>query len=231
MKRWVYTFVGILLILGVLASIPREPVSGWGDRGPEFTKWNCLTVRIDSTTCGTLIYYDKVWAYVVGSGHPFTNEKDVTIEVFYRDEQMLEPRAYKGELLLHEWDGGIHDISLSRFKPDWVPRVAGIAKRGFNPDPGRGNEINYHNSGCDGYTTPGHYSVRYLWRERRANGLEQLACEGKCRGGRSGGGLFTDDGTLIGITSRFDSTRIYYSSISQLYRIDAKYHFILVDNG
>lgn len=187
----------------------------------ESNKWSSLVVRVESSSCGTLVHYDGTWAYVIGCGHPFTDEKEVLIETFHQKQG-----RYQGELLFHKWDGGIHDISLIRFKPDWVPKVAKIPEPNFNPDPGRGKEADYHSVGCDGYTVPTDYIVRFLWRERRVNGLEQLCCEGKAMGGRSGGGLLTDDGTLIGIASRTSRNRVYYSSFTQIYRLDKKYHFI-----
>lgn len=215
---------------------------GWEERGPEFIKWNSTGVRIGGGS-GTLSYYDQEsnFMYVVSCGHLFnqgkgtaayyrSNPKFVTVEVFYHNEKKLsQPEAYKAEVLCHVWQSSIYDVSLMRFKPKWEnPWTYPVAALDYEM---QANSY-YHNVGCDGRSEVAHYLVKFSQTNIR-NGVEELICiENVARGGRSGGGLLSDDGKLVGITSRSDRVSTsYYSSFKQIHQFLQEQGFEFVLQG
>ena len=87
----------------------------------------------------------------------------------------------------------------------------------------------YHSCGCDGRSEVAHYMVEFV--EERQNGkiTEIMTEKNGPRGGRSGGGVFTDDGQLIAICSRGGGGYGYWSALSQIHKFlkEEKMGFVL----
>ena len=199
---------------------------GWEERGPEFRKWLAPSVRIGGGS-GTMCHYDGQWMYVISCGHLFprgmktaaqykNSPSSRTIEVFYQNDVKLDRvKRYKAEVLCHVWQG-VWDVSLMRFKPDWHnPRTMSIASDDYELTP----ETEYHSCGCDGRSEVAHYLVTYL-RERERGSVTEVLTSTKNgpRRGRSGGGVFTEDGQLVFICSRGDGGAAYWTSLNQIHK-------------
>lgn len=149
---------------------------------------------------GTICHYDPStgWAHVISCGHLWSGNRDhnpstkvpAKIIVWYKDGSRLDaPKAYEAEALFWSNTRG-HDVSLLRFRPDWRPKYAPIASS-FSHE--RGSVLN--SMGCDGGREVARYEVRidaYVHPDIRTS-------MNSPRPGRSGGGLLTDDGSLVGI--------------------------------
>ena len=204
---------------------------GWEERGPEFRKWLAPSVRIGGGS-GTMVYYDPKtgWMYVISCGHLFDRGRKSsedyektgakkTIEIFYQNNKKLNMvRKYEAEVIAHVWgdnNSSVFDVSLMRFKPDWKdPWCLPIAPVNFKYERGK----YYHSCGCDGRSEVAHYLVQFV--EERDNGTitEVVTEKNGPRGGRSGGGVFTDDGQLIGICSRGGGGYGYWTSLNQIHK-------------
>lgn len=226
-----------------IAEMEFQPVlvdrPGWEERSPEFIKWLSTGVRIGGGS-GTMSFYDRKdnWMYVISCGHLFPvgmksaeqyrkSPRTVTIEVFYHNDKKLNsPKAYKAEVLCHVWDNVIHDVSLMRFKPDWEnPWTSPIVPKDYELQ----KDKYYHSVGCDGMSEVAHYSVKFNSR-RTARGVEEIVTsENNARGGRSGGGLLTDEGRLFGICSRGGGGFTYFTCWTQVYDFlkQEGYEFVL----
>jgi hypothetical protein len=217
---------------------------GWEERGEEFRKWLAPSVRVGksgSSGSGTIFYYDSSTneAYVISCGHLFNRgyksaeaykqkPDSATIDVFYHNEKKLDsPKSYKAQVLCHVWgnsDSDIFDVSLMKFTPDWKePWILPIAPKDLKLVPGK----YYHSLGCDGGGEVAHYSVKYL-SERPSGTVTELVMsnENGPRGGRSGGGVFTDDGYLICICSRGDSNSSLWTSLNQIHKLLTQEKFV-----
>lgn len=215
--------------------------SGWEERGPEFTKWNSTGVQIDDGGSGTISYYDSKenYLYIISCGHLFfkgrgtvgyykANPRTELIRVYYQNDVKLPKyKTYKAEVLCHVWENNIYDVSLLRFKPDWSdPWVIPVAPQDYQMQTGAW----YHNIGCDGRSEVAHYLVKFSKYNIRSDAEELICVENVARGGRSGGGLITDDKMLVGITSRSDRQMTsYYSSYKQIHQFlkEEGFSFIL----
>jgi len=74
----------------------------------------------------------------------------------------------------------------------------------------------YHSVGCDGRTEPAHYLVEFV-KEQSNGKITENITKNPPRGGRSGGGVFCEDGFLIMVCSRGDSYG-YWSSLNQIHK-------------
>lgn len=211
---------------------------GWEERGVEFIKWLSPSVRIGGGS-GTMCYYDSEtgWMYVISCGHLFQRgrmsredyeKKRVvkTVEVFYHNSKKLNIISkYEAEVLAHVWgdsDSDIFDVSLMRFKPDWKdPWFLPIASLDFQY---RESDL-YRSCGCDGRSEVAHYVVEFMGEKKNGTTTELMTQSNGPRGGRSGGGLFTDDGQLIGICSRGGRGYGYWSSLNQIHEFLKKEKF------
>jgi hypothetical protein len=242
----------ILIISTLLASVNAKPVKeipyfktatrpGWEERGPEFKKWLSPSVRINGGS-GTLCYYDykKNEMYAISCGHLFRsgrrsaawyrkNPTYMTVEVFYHnDKKLSEPKKYKARVLGHVWgdsNSSIFDVSLMKFTPDWEePWILPIAPLDYKL---KKNKY-YHSVGCDGRSEVAHYSVKYLEESASGNVSQIITIENSPRRGRSGGGVFTDDGQLVFICSRSNSYA-YWTSLKQIHKFlkEEGYAFVL----
>lgn len=173
------------------------------DRGEEHQHLLKISVKISvsgASGSGTICHYDPStgWAYVISCGHLWDGNRNYSksapakakITVWYHAEDKLEmPRVYDAEGLFWSNKRG-YDISLLRFRPDWMPFYAPIT-----PDMTleKGEALN--SLGCDGGSEVARYEVSVI----HASGEDITTTLNSPRPGRSGGGLLTDDGNLVGI--------------------------------
>lgn len=220
---------------------------GWEERGEEFAKWLAPSVRVTKGGggSGTICYYDdsENWAYVISCGHLFSNgykshesykksPNTMKVEVFYHNEKRLEkPDVYEAEVLCHvnNLNSGVYDVSLLRFQPRWSnPWVCPIAPLDYKLEKGR----QYHSCGCDGLTEAAHYLVRYERENKTSDGFSEIiTSENNPRGGRSGGGVMTDDGLLVFICSRGNRSNAFWTSLQQIHTFLKKEGFENVLEG
>jgi len=195
------------------------------ERGPEVKEWLEPGVRIavsGARGSGTIVYFDPEsgYAYVQSCGHLWDGDmtaeegkrRNLTckIDVFYINGQRLsEPRTFPAEVLWYSnnKDSSGHlcqDVSLSRFKPDFVPKYFPIAPADTQLQQGE----YLHSVGCDHATEVAHYKVRVIG-ERGDQWPDLVTTENSPRPGRSGGGLISDKRVFVGIcwgTSDYDGT-------------------------
>ena len=240
--RRIFLFLVFLTCFGLVplsrADFICDPV-GWEERGPEWVRWLSTAVRVNGAS-GTMCHYDRTqnWMYVITAGHLFDKMQyrlgrtTVRVDVFYWGTQKLaRPRTYAAVLLgtVYEHDTENHhayDVALLRFHPDWAnPQYSPIAPKDFKLEFGR----YYHSVGCDQVepmtmSEPAHYLDMYWYDDPIGSGLTQvMTYKDYPRGGRSGGGVFTDDGQLVFICSRRHGEGPKGGSWTSLNQI---YHFL-----
>lgn len=199
------------------ASKPPE-----AERGVEVQKWLESGVRIavsGARGSGTIVYYDPKtgFAYIQSCGHLWNGDMTAqegeqrkltcTIDVFYINGKKINPKTYPAEVLWYSnnKDNNGHlcqDVSLIRFKSDFVPKYFPIAPADTTLQQGE----YLHSVGCDHATEVAHYKVRVLG-ERGNQWPDLVTTENSPRPGRSGGGLISDSGFYVGIcwgTSDYD---------------------------
>ena len=172
-------------------------------RGIEYRKWMSAGLKImvsDGSGSGTIVYYDEKdgWAYIQSCGHLWTGNmtaeegriRKITckVETWYHNEKKLRTtRVYPAEVIYFSNSQG-RDISLMRFKPDWVPNYFPIAPEGYRLN----SNQRLHSVGCDGGHEIAHYDVRVVGI-RGGNWPDLVTTENSPRPGRSGGGLLSED--------------------------------------
>ena len=216
-----------------------ETRPGWEERGEEWVQWLAVGVRFPNGS-GTICYYDPdtSYAYVISAGHLFSarelrydpdrRARMTEIDVFYHNEKKLDkPRSYPCEILCYQnFSDGMWDVALCRFKPDWeIKWYAPIAAKDYKLEKGK----YYHSTGCDGLTPVAHYLVKYVEERDRGSVTEIVTVENGPRGGRSGGGVMTDDNQLVFICSRGNS-HAYWTSLQQIHKfleMEKEFEFLL----
>jgi hypothetical protein len=214
---------------------------GWEERGEEWALWLSPSVMVTNERggggSGTMCYYDGEYVYIISCGHLYNQGRNSyeyykknphykNITVFYQNGKKLEnEKKFKAETLCHVWKEP-YDVSLLRFKPDWEnPWVAPIApvnyvllKNNF-----------YHSAGCDGLYPVAHYLVKYQREDIFDSISEIITVENGPRGGRSGGGVFDDEGQLLFICSRGSGSYAYWTSLKQIHKFlqEEKFEFVL----
>lgn len=172
-------------------------------RDEKYVKFLSASVRISvkgSSGSGTICYFDEDsnWAYIVSCGHLWDGDKKYTpesnekarITVWYHNNKKLEePKNYEADVLFWSNARG-YDSSLIRFKPDWTPNYFPIANS-FKEI--KGEKLN--SLGCDGGKEVARYEVVFF----ENNPPDIITKLNSPRPGRSGGGLLTDEGNLVGI--------------------------------
>jgi hypothetical protein len=172
-------------------------------RDDKYIKFLSASVKISvngAAGSGTICYYDanSNWAYVLSCGHLWEGDKNydpkrpekAKIVVWYHNEKRLpEPKNYEAEALFWSNKRG-YDASLVRFKPDWTPVYFPIASH-FHET--KGTLLN--SMGCDGGKEVARYEVKFV-EKRPPDLITELNSP---RPGRSGGGLLTDEGKLVGV--------------------------------
>lgn len=174
-------------------------------RGKEFRKYLAASVRINingAVGSGTICYHDPEsnWAYVLSCGHLLDGTKPYKaseikrkckIVIWYNNNTKLdEPKTYEGEVLFWSNVRG-YDCSLLRFKPDWTPDYFPIAPVDFSI--AKNTKLN--SLGCDEAGEVARYEVELL----EFTDLDLVTKKNSPRPGRSGGGLVTDNGFIVGI--------------------------------
>ena len=202
---------------------------GWEERGPTVAKWLIPTVLVSNgrSGSGTMVYYDskKNYVYVISCGHLFSRGRgsndgqQVYIEVFYQGTTKLQsPKRYVGEVVCHVWgddSSTVYDCSLLRFHPDWKNVIcAPIGPIDFPYTSG----VWLHSVGCDNRSETAHYLVSCIHEQMNGGVTEIVTQHNAPRGGRSGGGLFSENGELVGICSRGGGNVGYWTSLKQIHR-------------
>ncbi len=205
-----------------------EPIE---QRDPEFRRWLSLGLKIKvagASGSGTIIYFnpDDGYAYMQSCGHLWDGnmtaeqgkQKKITCQVmtWYHNSTKLDaPREYAAEVLYYSNSKG-RDISLLRFKPDWVPEFLPIAPEDFEYK----KDMRLHSVGCDSGKEVAHYDVRYVgMRDVGSGWLDLVTTENSPRPGRSGGGLSTDNyyvGICWGTTSYDGSGNGMFTPLSTI---------------
>jgi hypothetical protein len=172
-------------------------------RSDKYVDLLSVSVKVSSggsSGSGTICHYDPSsgLAYVVSCGHLWDgsksyspkNTKKAQITTWYKGKKKLaSPESFEAEALFWSNDRG-YDTSLVRFRPDWIPPTARIAKD-FTPTPG----MVLNSMGCDG----GREVARYEVRVKEFGGQDLITNVNSPRPGRSGGGLLTDDMRMVGV--------------------------------
>lgn len=173
------------------------------ERDEKYIKFLSASVKISvdgSVGSGTICYYDKDEniAYVISCGHlwngdrnyPSSSNEKAKITVWYQnDERLSQPKTYEADVLFWSNKRGF-DSSLLKFKPDWTPNYFPIGNY-FQSQ--KGTILN--SLGCDGGKEVARYEVRFA-ENRHPDLITELNSP---RPGRSGGGLITNEGKLVGI--------------------------------
>jgi hypothetical protein len=166
---------------------------------------------------GTIIDSQQGEALVLTCGHLFRDmspNSPISIEVFERGV----PVAYRGELIHHEIEE--KDIGLVVFRPRKPVDVAPVVSRGRGVNEGQ----KVFSVGCDHGQLP---SVRdsLVTKLNRYIGASNIETSGAPVQGRSGGGLFNDQGELVGVCYAADGqldeglycgTEVLYEQITKL---------------
>jgi hypothetical protein len=175
--------------------IPNE------QRDEKYAKFLSCSVKVSSgggSGSGTICGYDSEFAYVISCGHLWDGDKPYSkitahkakIFTWYQNSiKLSEPKSYDAEILFWSNQRG-YDVSLLRFKPDWIPDYFPIASE-FKPK----ENMSLNSMGCDG----GKEVARYEVKIQEFNGTDLVTIMNSPRPGRSGGGLLTEDGELVGV--------------------------------
>lgn len=206
---------------------------GWEERDSKFKRWLTATVQVTRYNggggSGTICYYDPIenWAYVVSAGHLFARNGYKSAEEYkknpdvrkittwyHNDKKLDEPKEYEAEVLCYIYQG-VYDVSLMRFKPDWLPWVCPIAAVDYKLEKNK----YYHSCGSDGLREVAHYLVKFEYesKNQRSGVTEIITTENNPRGGRSGGGVMSDDYQIVFICSRGNNYG-YWTSLNQIHR-------------
>ena len=179
------------------------------DRGVEYRRWLAPSVKIrvsGSSGSGTICYYDaaKNEAWVISCGHLWSGKMSAeegrrrqrtakVITWYHNMEKLSSPKEYPADVIFYSNDRG-YDLSLLKFKPDWVPEYFPIAPSTYQISKGQ----LYHSTGCDGGREVARYEVEIL-SVGTSPGRDTRIVRNSPRPGRSGGGLLSDDGYYLGI--------------------------------
>lgn len=193
---------------GITKPILREPTKvdfsvPHAQRDEKYIRFLSSSVKISvggASGSGTICAYDdkSKFAYVISCGHLWDGNKQyagapvgkATIIVWYHNGTRLpDPRSYESEVMFWSNQRG-YDVSLMRFRPDWIPECFPIAQS-FRAEEGRA----LNSLGCDG----GREVARYEVRVGEMRNMDLITVMNSPRPGRSGGGLLTDEGELVGV--------------------------------
>lgn len=179
---------------------------------------------------GTICHYDESsgFAHVISCGHLWSGNMDYDPEskdrprarvvTWYKNSSRLEtPETFDAEVLFWSNDRG-YDVSLLRFKPNWTSGFAPIDES-FVLKKG----LTLNSMGCDGGTEVARYEV--VFEEMRNPDI--ITKKNSPRPGRSGGGLITDSGKVVGVcwgTSDISSGNGigYFTPVSSIKRVFEK---------
>lgn len=195
-------------------------------REEKYRRWLSISLKISvsgASGSGTIVYYnpDDGWAYIQSCGHLWNGSmsaeegkrRRVTCKVitwYHNDVKLSQPKEYPAEVLYYS-NPAPNDVSLLRFKPDWVPNYVPIAPKDFSFQ----ENMRLRSCGCDGGREVAHYDVRYIGQR----GGDIVTTENSPRPGRSGGGLMTDEfyvGICWGTSDRSGNGNGFFTPLSTL---------------
>lgn len=202
-SKFGYSAMPIHPILRESASLVNLNLIPLEERDEKYIKFLAASVKISvngSVGSGTICYYDEEQniAYVISCGHlwngdkkysPSSVEKAKITTWYHNNKRLSHPKTYEADVLFWSNKRGF-DSSLLRFKPDWTPDYFPIANE-FKIQ--KGAILN--SLGCDGGKEVARYEVRFT-ESKSPDLITELNSP---RPGRSGGGLITDEGKLVGI--------------------------------
>ena len=179
---------------------------------------------------GTICYYDEQTgeAWVISAGHlwrgnkePGSPPEEAVVELFYKnDKRLSHPKSFKAEIICYS--NNEVDIAFLKFRPDWVPQhYFTIAPKDYLLK----KNDKYESTGCDRAEIPASYTITIIEGERR--GPDLITKDNSPRPGRSGGGLLTTNGLLIGIcwgtTERDGSGYGYFVPLRKIHSYTSKH--------
>lgn len=180
------------------SSSPRE------DRDAKYIDLLSQSVKISSngsSGSGTIIYNDEKsgYSYVISCGHLWNGDKTIDeknkpkarIITWYKNKTKIqETQSYEAEVLFWSNKRG-YDVSCLRFKPDWTPKHISVAE----PTYVFNKNLILNSLGCDGGKEVARYEVVY----NKTSEPDIIINKNSPRPGRSGGGLITNEGLLVGV--------------------------------
>lgn len=207
-----------------LKVIPLEPLP---ERDEKYIKYLSAGVKIASLTkhntffaygSGTIIHYDKKTntAYIASCGHLWEGDlystdkpKICFINVFYHNNIKVN-KIYVAKVIFHVNRPG-YDVSLIKFNPDWeIKNYFPIAPIDYNY-----KNYFYNSIGCD----EGTEVARYETIITKINNKCLTTRKNNPRKGRSGGGLISDEGILVGICWGTNDYRGYYTTLYGIHTV------------
>ena len=145
---------------------------------------------------GTIIYASDTQAIVLTCAHLFQSTSGLGQPVMVEWFGAEPPRTYRGQLIARDRNA---DLALVRIQTDRKLPAARVASTGLSLKPG----TRLYSVGCDRGSRPRVYPTRLTAVDRYV-GAPNYEILGAPRQGRSGGGLFTEDGELVGVCSAAD---------------------------
>ena len=145
-----------------------------------------------SFATGTVIHMHGEDALIITCGHVFRESKgkgSIAVDVGFGGNQV---RTVPGELI--DFDADAYDVALVTFKPGIEIQPVPIAHRASNISRGAA----MFTLGCDAGDDPTFQDTR-IKKRNQYDGVVKYDIVGRPVTGRSGGGLFDQDGHLIGI--------------------------------
>jgi thiol-disulfide isomerase/thioredoxin len=151
---------------------------------------------VEDVGTGTIIYSAVGQSIVLTCAHLFLELKrdgtQVEVEVFEGGKST----SYKGEII-----GGSHDSDLALIKIRSSKLLPFVRVSFDSPEVKRGQQL--ISFGCNNGADPTRLDTKVV-DINRYNGPANLTCSTDPQSGRSGGGLFALDGTLVGVCSCAD---------------------------
>lgn len=143
-----------------------------------------------SVGSGTIIDSREGEALILTCGHLFRESKGegaIEIDLFCGEET----RTLPADLVSYDLE---NDVALVSFRPEEEMAVARVAPPGYRPRPGQ----DVINIGCNHGAAPTARNSR-ISSVDKFQGPSRIQVAGEPDQGRSGGGLFTPDGRVIGV--------------------------------
>ncbi len=145
---------------------------------------------------GTIIFATDTEAIVLTCAHLFRSNSGLGQAVMVEWFGTEPPRTYRGRLIARDRNA---DLALVRIRTDRRLPAARVASAAVSLTPG----TRLYSVGCDRGSRPRIYPTRLTAVDRYV-GAPNYEILGAPRQGRSGGGLFTERGELVGVCSAAD---------------------------